>query len=418
MMAPNFMRAYQSLQAIRPDLPIRFVPVTREVRHKAYAVSPAFRELAPFLDGERENWGAWWTRTTMGIDGEIGAGWFYWTLVEAAAKAGHFKTAWDAEAYFGRVADEITAASNDGRLPSRLVLLPFIDPTISLWLTHVPSSFVKLARHVFPSTRPALPGIPVEVAYDVVTIFDRVANRRSSASKPPSYIAQGWVLSSPLRPAAIQIADLNGEPVRTLFQAHRRPDVEVIVDPSGQRGPPALGFNIDWPAERFSLERVRLKVLLEDGKSALSVPLSAFPIGVAVRLAVAEDGPALYVALDRLDKPLRSRREAVTAFIADWYQLALALLAVLSVIRLAFTGSVRTCFRTPQMIVVLFVLSIIASRLLFFAVLDASAWSAVQTRYLFPVAIVVAVCPAILFTFGRRPATVGKWTEQIAGVAE
>ena len=67
MVVPNYVRAYSTLQAIRPDHPIRFVPISREARQKAYAVSPAFRELAPFIDGERENWGAWFTRQNLGI---------------------------------------------------------------------------------------------------------------------------------------------------------------------------------------------------------------------------------------------------------------------------------------------------------------------------------------------------------------
>jgi hypothetical protein len=45
--APGYWSAYQALAAIQPDQPLRCVPVTREARAKAYAVSPSFRELEP-----------------------------------------------------------------------------------------------------------------------------------------------------------------------------------------------------------------------------------------------------------------------------------------------------------------------------------------------------------------------------------
>ena len=50
--AGPFADAHASLARIRHDGFKRFVTFPKEARARAYAVSPAARELAPFLDGE------------------------------------------------------------------------------------------------------------------------------------------------------------------------------------------------------------------------------------------------------------------------------------------------------------------------------------------------------------------------------
>jgi hypothetical protein len=406
MTAPNYVRAYSSLQAIHPEHPIRFIPVTRASRQKAYAVSPAFRELAPFIDGEHENWGGSFTRQYLGIDGEIGAGWFYWVLIDAAAQAGHFKNAQEAEAFFGRVANEITAALDDGRLPRRSVFLPFVDPSLSIWLPHLLASTTKLARQLFPASAPIRGVSQPEVSPKVAADFDRVANRRASASKPPSYVAQGWALSSRLQPTGIQIVDAGGSAVRTAFQAQSRPDVPGVPDETGKPGPPALGFVIDWPSAGYSLETIRMKVLLERSKFAFSPLLSELPLGHAVSLTIPDGDQTVLLALDRLDRPITTKREMIVAYVIAWYPLVLGTFGILAISRLVFVVFSR---KRPSMmaplVVAMFLLCIIISRLLFFAVLDASAWSGEQTRYLVPIAILVVAVPALLFSFGRVPPT-------------
>ena len=46
-----FLAAYGSLSRIEPEKRHRYVPVPREAREQAYAVSPTFRELRPLLKG-------------------------------------------------------------------------------------------------------------------------------------------------------------------------------------------------------------------------------------------------------------------------------------------------------------------------------------------------------------------------------
>jgi hypothetical protein len=401
MTATNYVRAYSSLQAIRPDRPIRFIPVTRDARQKAYAVSPAFRELQPFFEGPREPWYLAESKRWLGLPGEIGAGWYYWALVDAAAAAGHFKTAPAAEAFFGRIADEITAAVKDGRVASRRVLLPYIDPAFSLWLPHLPGSFVKLAGALLPSHPPDLPTRPAEVQDDVVADFDAVAHRRAKAPRASSYLADGWALSSSAPPIRVEVIDGEGKPLRASFQSRPRPDVPVMRDPSARPGPAALGFTVAWVASR-ALESVRLKVVLEASRSAVSGPLSSIPLSQGTRLHSANTGDVVFIALDRLEKPVPTRGDRVAAHVARWYPVFLSLVAVAGVARLivvvAAGGAVLT---THAIVVLLFVLAIIVSRLGLFAVLDASAWAGDQTRYVFPIATLAAIVPVIVFALGR-----------------
>ena len=80
MSASSFARAYRALLRIKPSQHQRFIPVSREARQLAYAVSPTFARLRndfegkPGHDWELETFGA------HGIKGEIGTGWSRWAL--------------------------------------------------------------------------------------------------------------------------------------------------------------------------------------------------------------------------------------------------------------------------------------------------------------------------------------------------
>jgi hypothetical protein len=111
-------RAYAEWQRIDVGPVLHWVTVNTEQRRAAYAVSPAAAELAPHLEG----WGTRW----MGDDDcrppipdgcEYPGGAFVWVLREATWQIGRGDTAVEAQAFLGRLADEIHAACDDGRLP-------------------------------------------------------------------------------------------------------------------------------------------------------------------------------------------------------------------------------------------------------------------------------------------------------------
>jgi hypothetical protein len=180
--APDYWSAYQALTGIRPNQPLRCVPVSREARLRAYAASPSFRELAPHLEGALGERYASYSRMYYDLPpGEIAGGWFCWVLRDAAAAAGHCRSAADSEAFYRQVADELLAAAAEGKLETR-AMLPFgVDPNLEIYLPHLPASTLKLWNRCWSHEEPA-PLHEHETA--VRQLFDTVAHRRAVPTAP------------------------------------------------------------------------------------------------------------------------------------------------------------------------------------------------------------------------------------------
>jgi hypothetical protein len=188
--APGYWAAYQALVGIQPDLPLRCVPVTREARLKAYAVSPSFRQLAPYLEGELGKRYAGYSLEYYDLPrGEIAGGWFCWAVRDAAAEAGHCGSAEQSEAFYWKIAGELGAAAADGKLPTRVVLPFSVDPDSANYLPHLAGSAAKLWNRCWTSEEPP----PLQDhSTDIRQFFDTVANRRAVEPAPT---AQGLVRS-------------------------------------------------------------------------------------------------------------------------------------------------------------------------------------------------------------------------------
>lgn len=119
--ARPFMDAYGALTRVQPQPWRPYIPVSRETRERIYAVSPAFAELRPYLDGPASE--GWYMPGEIfrGIphgEHEIVGGWFMWALRDAVAAAGHAHSGREAMAFYQRLADEVNAACDSGRLPA------------------------------------------------------------------------------------------------------------------------------------------------------------------------------------------------------------------------------------------------------------------------------------------------------------
>lgn len=138
----EMLLAYGALSAVRPD---RFRPrviISKEDRKKVYAVSPAFRELEPFLEGRI---GEAWTRNSETVypdmPGEICGGWFVHALRDAVTAAGHAHTALEAMAFYDRIGREIREAGRQGKIdlfPIRQSMSPswrreYASPLFKAW---------------------------------------------------------------------------------------------------------------------------------------------------------------------------------------------------------------------------------------------------------------------------------------------
>jgi hypothetical protein len=115
-----FAAAYGALARIQPDQWRRYVVFPRDARQRAYSISPAARELEPYLEGDLARswaqngrqlpkpWGC--AEEPRNCHDEIMSAWFLWALRDAVTAAGHHRSAKEADAYYERLAGEINDA--------------------------------------------------------------------------------------------------------------------------------------------------------------------------------------------------------------------------------------------------------------------------------------------------------------------
>ncbi|HVZ65787.1 MAG TPA: hypothetical protein VG936_14570 [Lacunisphaera sp.] len=126
----DFKDAMGALMRPRPEHPLPFVPVTREVRMKLYPLCPTLALLRGELDGPTGETWAGITESLTGLPaarGEIGGGWFMWALRRAVDDTGHVHSGAEAAAFYRRIADEVNAACDRGKIdagPRRSGFLP------------------------------------------------------------------------------------------------------------------------------------------------------------------------------------------------------------------------------------------------------------------------------------------------------
>ncbi|NDL62098.1 hypothetical protein [Acerihabitans arboris] len=112
----SFLNAYGALARIKQDSPKRYVVFPEDARKRAYSVSEAARELAPYLEGES---GYFWKLTShsqIPDSSEIGAGWFMWALRDSVSLAGHYKSGEDAMKFYDRLAKEVNTACDEKKI--------------------------------------------------------------------------------------------------------------------------------------------------------------------------------------------------------------------------------------------------------------------------------------------------------------
>jgi len=176
---PEFLAAYGALTRVKQGTWQPVVPVTREVREKIYAVSPAFSELKPYFVADIGGWGStvkniregmklnpeldrsmkavfqrdgsgFWEETFNDDQQELLGAVFIWTFRYAAAAAGYHTSGDVAGEYYLRLAREINLACDEGQLDcyrERTSLVPPLNLgyAVPLFKTVI-NSLVYLAR--------------------------------------------------------------------------------------------------------------------------------------------------------------------------------------------------------------------------------------------------------------------------------
>ncbi|MFA5264293.1 MAG: hypothetical protein WC378_10735 [Opitutaceae bacterium] len=190
--AQAFNDAYGALLRVKPAEEIPFVPVTRETRERIYKASPAFAELRPFLEGDLGRaWAANSSFVTHLPDErlEIAGGWFMWALRDAVRQAGHAPDAGSALAFYRRIADEVNAACDAGRLPAGPRRSGFLPPWRKGQTALLAKSFVEFAD-AFASFSKFTAYAPPSIGDDNLLSLFRDLTRERMSSSPDVFSAQ------------------------------------------------------------------------------------------------------------------------------------------------------------------------------------------------------------------------------------
>jgi hypothetical protein len=235
-----FVRAYGAVSRIKHDAWRRYVVFPSDARQRAYAVSPAARELAPVLDGPAA---ASWrqtacTQTQTSDCPEILSGWFMWAFRDAVATAGHYRSARDAMAYYDRLAKEINTACDDKRIPCvarRATLMP-----VFRWqyVGDTARESVQIGRIMLTMADQEIGSAPSIGPRSAIVLFSDIVGD-VYPSHGPEQILQGWAASPAGRPT-VSIRNRVDEQADTSISTMPGPDVT--------RGYP------DWLATRFDLQ--------------------------------------------------------------------------------------------------------------------------------------------------------------------
>jgi len=387
--APGYVAAVEALNAIDPGTRTpRHVTVTAATRRAAYGASPTFAELRGFFEGPQGRFLERYTQQFTGVAGEIGNGWFYWALRDAAAGAGwHAKGAVAADAKYQAVADELKRAFQEDRLKRRFVPSSFVDPDIAKWIGDLPgATTMALELAIAPSAAPF--GSPPENATTgQLESYVRALGRRRM---PQSVTVAGW-LKAPAG-SLIALGDGSRSFAWRELAGDTRPDV-----------PGAFPFRLtSQPDERAT----QLDLRRADG-SVRHLPLADLSRG---RMAKFDGAPELIAGIDELSLGSMDHRgnDAFLAALAEgwsWSGYALALAALVGVL---LSLRHRDGNRTIATIALLALLECLARSALL-GMLDASSWSGARPRYMLPaVPLFVTFAAAGVFLLLRSlPMSVG-----------
>jgi hypothetical protein len=374
-----FIRAYSSLTHVRKHGAHPRAPVPKEVRERVYAVSPAFAELRPFLEGDIGR--RWLENSGDEAGGEISGGAFMWALRDAVASAGHYDNGpRDAEAYYLRLANEIDAARRSGQLDATPASGTMVSPLTREGLPRILASLrdatamlVKIAD--FSANPIRSKGSSRELA-----TFRGVAHEPIAPVKPGERVrVTGWLLHVD---GAVDIAVESNDGSETHVVRRPSPDLYEHLRRSWKAFEPARNARFElWGPPDASMV-----VLSRNGRELERLPLE--------RSGFVSHDPSLRMSIERVSlespRPRITRTDALRfralGAIASVYQRTLPIVLTL-VIAAGLVSLPRVIRRRHGWAIPLLFAGIagaIAVRLAILAIIDATAFHAINGQYLSP----------------------------------
>lgn len=386
--SPDFLAAYGALTRVKHANWRPQFPVPRETRERIYKVSPSFAELRSWFEGlPGKNMIADICKYAPVCDDIVG-GWFLWSLREAADAAGHHASGQKAMKFYRKIADEVNAACNDGRLDclaERNTLLSpwhneYFRPLLSAFF-HAFQYLVRMADFT-PSPWPSK-GVGAQLA-----LFRDLTHERLTLSPEESAKKEiiGWafVPSTAERPLNLSVRHADGSLVQADIKIQTSNDIFEHFLAGGDAFPNAR--NLRFVINAFCEKECCLQ-FESDRRIIKRIPLDG-----SVKYLTT---PELYLGLDSIYSqgdvfPLQSKINAVKITILGGigrvYQALMPIVvapALLMYIVIAIR-TLRTRTLTRFWPIVSFCILAVTARLFIISMIDVSSFPSIRISYLSP----------------------------------
>jgi hypothetical protein len=222
------------------------------------------------------------------------------------------------------------------------------------------------------------------------SVFDKIANRRSNLTERRYRNAEilGWASASDGSVQTVEVRSSAGSLLGRASLDISRPDVDSSRS-VGFRVPLVVPSENEW-------QQAKVSILLADGRM-VHQPLSDFSTPHLVNIPLGKT--VVHFAVDRIQKPefKADRLWKIQKRLESWY-LTLQKWLLWPGVFVGLAAMLFSITRPQPVDLAIAILAVaVASRLIFFAILDASAWQGDQPRYLFAVYPLFSVLLVLLF---------------------
>jgi hypothetical protein len=391
-----FPRAYGALSRIEHAEWKRYVPVSDDALQKAYSVSAVARELQPSLDGRL---GESWRR--MGCENArldpcpgIHGGWLMWALREAVAAAGHYSSPGDARAFYERLAAEINAACDAGRIACtapRATMMP-----VFRW------HYVGDALGVFPELGRILTtfgngevGAPPSIGDEFrLGLFRDLVGPLSR--EPTSTVVLLGSVTEKGAPAQLSVRDRDGVPSRT----------ELKLSRPASPSPAAMEFELTTDCVRPSCELVA-----SSGSYERTFPIADIKVGllissehldIAVRQSLGRGASSMFPVASEMRRDLLL---GIARGIARTYAAVMPVLGAVAVLGILIALAMSRSVPWPPGLMALVVAcaTAVAARMGLLAYLEVTSIPSANLLYLSPVTPLLLTFIVLGLYLGIRP---------------
>ena len=387
----SFTRALKALNSVQVGEVRSRVPVSGEQRAAIYEVSPAFRQLQPWLEAPDNGMRIATCLTYAELCGEYAGGWWIWALRDAAAREGYYTTPSAARGFFSRLGREVQDACEREQLSCKSNPIPLLPNVSAKDIDNATDALARglglLALQV-PFQGPEASGGPNE-ELDRVRRF--LGNPRTSLGVDEvQRIVRFEVSSAQASPPQV-ICDRGTLSSRTLLGMPMRQALFSATQP-GQSASGRWAFEV--PVYAGEQCRLSAPVGREDVGPAGALPLMEFQAGQTLIL-----GDSTMTVDSVADQPRESQvGTVVLERLWSLYGLLLAPLLVLGVLSFVFAGAAMVVNGRRYSIAIAVAAGLwvfVATRLVLLAIIDATSFPSINTQYMGPAFAISVLATAV-----------------------